>query len=287
MTTGHSTRHEELLPAYALGALDGEDLRDLESHLGTGCEVCRRELDLWQGDLEQLAASVEPVTPSEETRQRVRRLAGIAPQVSTAVPPAAKETAAPTAPPARADRAGRRPRPARWALLAAAASVLITVGSLWRQARLGNELDRLGTERDRLALQVSALDQQLGLARAESQRMAESLAIISAPGAQAVRLAGLGPTPQASGHTFVSPERGEAVFYAANLPAPAPGKTYQLWWIQDGKPVSAGVFGVDAHGSGSLRVAHVPPAGQVQAWAVTVEPEGGVPAPTGDMVLKG
>ncbi len=284
MTPGHSTRHQELLPAYALGALDGEDLRDLETHLATGCEVCRRELDLWQGDLEQLAASVEPVTPSDETRQRVRRLAGSASQASVALPSAANENEVPTAMPFRA---GRRPRPARWALLAAAASVLVTAGSLWRQAQLGNELDRLGAERDRQALQISALDQQLGLARAESQRMAESLAIISAPGAQAVRLAGLGPTPQASGHTFVSPERGEAVFYAANLPAPAPGKTYQLWWIQDGKPVSAGVFGVDAKGSGSLRVAHVPPSRQIQAWAVTVEPEGGLPAPTGDVVLKG
>jgi anti-sigma-K factor RskA len=44
---------------------------------------------------------------------------------------------------------------------------------------------------------------------------------------------------------------------------------------------------VDERGSGSLRVEHVAPAGQIQAWAVTVEPEGGVPQPTGAMVLKG
>ena len=31
----------------------------------------------------------------------------------------------------------------------------------------------------------------------------------------------------------------------------------------------------------------LPPIAQIQAWAVTVEPQGGVPQPTGAMVLKG
>lgn len=265
MTSGHTTRHEELLPAYALGALDGADLRELEAHLAAGCAECRRLLDLWQGDVEDLAAAVEPITPSETTRRRIRRLAG-----------------APAAPAAPA-----RSALARWALLAAAVCLALALGSLWRQAKLGRELDRLGAERDRLARQVAGLDQQLGLARAESQRLAESLSIIASPGSRSIQLAGLGPAPRASGHTFVSPERAEAVFYAFGLPAPEPGKTYQLWWIQDGKPVSAGTFGVDERGSGSLRVEHVAPAGQIQAWAVTVEPAGGVPQPTGAMVLKG
>ncbi len=269
MNPGHSARHEELLPAYALGALDGEELRELETHLAAGCEECHRLLDLWQGDVEELAAAVEPVAPSEETRRRIQRLAGApaAPVVPIRRPAASSVT--------------------RWAWLAAAACLLIAAGSLWRQAQLGRQLDQVGAERDRLAREVEGLDQQLGLARAESQRLAESLSIIASPGSRSIQLAGLGPTPEASGHTFVSPERREAVFYAFHLPAPEPGKTYQLWWIQDGKPVSAGTFGVDERGTGSLRVQNVAQPGQIQAWAVTVEPEGGVPQPTGAMVLKG
>ena len=263
MNADHSTRHEELLPAYALGAVDGEDLREMESHLATGCAECRRQLDLWQGDLEELAASVEPVAPSETARRRVQRIAGAAAPVRS-----------------------RPPWTLRWAVLVAAASLLIVVWSGWRQARLGDELDRLGAERDRLARQVSGLDRQLGLARAEANRMAESLAIISSPGSKAIVLAGLGPSPQASGHTFVSPERGKAVFYAFDLPALAPDKTYQLWWIEGGKPVSAGIFNVDERGTGSVRVERAPQVA-ADAWAVTIEPAGGVPAPTGEMVLKG
>lgn len=260
MSADHSPRHEELLPAYALGAVDGEDLREMEAHLATGCAECRRQLDLWQGDLEELAASVEPIAPSETARRRVQRIAGAAAPI--------------------------RPRAPRWAVLAAAASLLLAVWSGWRQARLGDDLERLGAERDRLARQVSGLDRQLGLARAEADRMAESLAIISSPGSRAIVLAGLGPSPEASGHTFVSPERGKAVFYAFDLPALAPDKTYQLWWIEGGKPVSAGTFNVDERGTGSVRVERAP-AGPADAWAVTIEPAGGVPQPTGEMVLKG
>jgi anti-sigma-K factor RskA len=267
MSAAHAPRHEELLPAYALGALDGDDLRELEAHLASGCAECDRQLDLWQWDLEELAASVEPVAPSETARRRIQRLAG----GGGAVAPA----------PAR-------PRSlTRWAALAAAAALLIALGSLWRQARLGEELERLGAERDALARQVSGLDQQLGLARAEAQRMAESLAIIASPGARSIQLAGLGSSPQASGSTFVNPERGKAVFYAFDLPQLGPDKTYQLWWIDEvGKPVSAGIFDVDERGTGSVRVERAP-AGAVQAWAVTIEPAGGVPQPTGEMVLKG
>lgn len=265
MSPDHSTRHEELLPAYALGAVDGEDLREMEAHLAAGCAECRRQLDLWQGDLEELAASVEPVAPSEMARRRVQRLAGGA-----------------SAPPAPVTR----PRSSRWAALVAAAALLVAAWSGWRQARLGEELERLGAERDRLARQVSGLDRQLGLARAEADRMAESLAIIASPGSRAIVLAGLGPSPNASGHTFVNPERGKAVFYAFDLPALAPDKTYQLWWIEGGKPVSAGTFDVDERGTGSVQVERAP-AGATDAWAVTIEPAGGVPQPTGEMVLKG
>lgn len=274
MSAAHTTRYDELLPAYALGALDGEELRELEAHVATGCAECDRQLRLWQGDLEELAVSVAPITPSATTRQRVLKLAG---------------NSAPTATPSPATRvAPAGPGPfQRWALLAAAACLLLAVWSGWRQARLGNELERLGAERDRLAGQVEGLDQQLSAARSESRRMAEALAIITAPGGQAVQLAGLDPSPGASGNTFIDGRHGRAVFYARNLPALQPDRTYQLWWIEDGKPVSAGTFDVDENGTGIVRVERLAPSGQIQAWAVTVEPEGGVPQPTGAMVLKG
>ncbi len=266
MTAPHSLRHDELIPAYAVGALDGEELRELEAHLADGCSECDRQLALWQRDLEELAASVPPVEPSPVTRARILRLAG-------------------------AERPVRRaPLLRRLALPAAALLGVLMVWAVWsagRQAQLGGEVERLRAERDHLERQVAALDRELGLARAESQRMAATLAILSTPGAQSFRLAGLGPTPDAVGQTFVDPGQGRAVFWGFHLPPPEPGKTYQLWWIGNAGAVSAGIFNVDARGQGRVEVERVERPKEIQLWAVTVEPAGGAPQPTGAMVLKG
>jgi anti-sigma-K factor RskA len=269
MTTAHPPRFEEMLPAYALGALDGEDRREFEAHLVAGCSECRRQLDLWERDLAELAAAVPPVVPSAETRRRVLESAGVA-------IPGTREAA----PGVRSRRTG-----GRWLwLLPAAAGLALVVWSGWAQVRWRGEVERLQAERDRLARQVTALESQRDLAQAEAQRMAQALGFITSPGVRSIQLAGLEPAPGASGHTFVDPRRGQAVFYASGLPALAPDRTYQLWFIAD-QPVSAGVFAVDEDGNASLRVADV--AAGVQAWAVTIEPQGGVPQPTGPMVLKG
>lgn len=299
MSTPHSSRIEELLPAYALGALDGEELRELEEHLaGDGCRECRGQLALWQGDLEELAATVPPVEPSETTRARVLRLAG--------------SSAAPAVP-------ATAPRRTPWWLAAAALVLLgLAVWGLAGQRRLRGEVgglmaerDRLlrqvemlstqvsrmrtdvreakslAVERDRLQRQVEDLNREMGHMRTDVLLAKQDLQILAAPGVKSVALAGLGPTPGAQGHTYVNPVSRDALFYAFNLPALAEGKTYQLWYITGGKPVSAGTFAVDRRGAASLRVDRVADARQIEAWAVTIEPRGGVPQPTGAFVLKG
>jgi anti-sigma-K factor RskA len=263
----HSARYDELLPAYALGALDGEELREIEEHIATGCAECRRQIQLWQGDLEELAASVEPVEPSAVTRQRILKLTG----------KNGKELA-------RAQSL----RSPRWLALAAALLLTVAVWAVWQQARLRTEAESLRAERARLAEQVAALDRRLAEAQGDNERLAETLSLITAPGAKAVQLAGLGSNPGAVGHTFINYSQKKAIVYAFGLaPLPA-GKTYELWWIDaGGRPVPAGTFGVDAKGSARVVVDRVEGAEGIKAWAVTTEPAGGVPQPTGEMVLKG
>jgi anti-sigma-K factor RskA len=266
MSTPHTHRLEELLPAYALDALDGDELRELEAHLAGGCEDCGRQLALWQGDLEELAASVTPVEPSEMTRARILRLAG-----SAATPPPARAMAgAPW-----------------WLTLAALVLLALAVWGFAGQARLRGEVQRLAAARDGQAREVDRLSQEVTAARAQTARAEQALQVLAAPGVQSVALAGLGPSPGARGRAYVNPASRDALFYAFDLPALPRDKTYELWFITAGKPVAAGTFAVDPRGAASLRVDRVADAGQIQAWAVTVEPSGGVPQPTGAMVLKG
>src|SRR5262249_55783028 len=141
-------------------------------------------------------------------------------------------------------------------------------------------------ERTDLARQVSGLGRQLAAAEAKNERLAQAMAILSAPGMRPIALAALAGAPGAQGHTFLDPGSGRALFFAANLPPLAPDKTYELGFITD-KPVPAGTFAVDARGSGAVEVDRTAPVDQIKLWAVTIEPRGGVPQPTGPMVLKG
>jgi anti-sigma-K factor RskA len=61
---------------------------------------------------------------------------------------------------------------------------------------------------------------------------------------------------------------------------------YQLWLFHDGVPVPAGVFSAPADGGPVLFPAEAQVAG-AELVAVTVEPAGGLPEPSGSVVLSG
>jgi len=107
------------------------------------------------------------------------------------------------------------------------------------------------------------------------------------PGTEIVPLAGLEPAPSARARMIWN-ERVGGLLVAAGLPPAPAGRTYQLWAIV-GKnpPVSAGIFTVDARGTGSLRVSPLGGIRRVDVFAVTLEPAGGLPAPSGPMYLAG
>ncbi len=68
----------------------------------------------------------------------------------------------------------------------------------------------------------------------------------------------------------------------SGLPSPPTGKDYQLWALVDGKPVSMGVVTVTPDTS-FIPITHITDAG---AFAVSLEPVGGSPAPT-EVVMLG
>lgn len=293
----HSPRIDELLPAYALGALEGEELRELAAHLVAAspaypaCPICDAELRRLAGDLEALAGAATAI-PEALAGDATAILGGVKQRLLTQVaaePRTPASTSAAGAPSTL--RAVSRPAylAGRWQLLAAAA--LLAVAAVWglvRQASMATEIERLRGERRQLAARADALERRVAEAQAESARLARTLSILAAPGVESVRLAGMGASHSAVGRTYVDAADRKAVFYAFGLPALGPDKTYQLWYIDDqDNPTSAGVFNVDARGKGSVVIDGALPVEHVQAWAVTVEPRGGRQQPTGPMALAG
>ena len=74
---------------------------------------------------------------------------------------------------------------------------------------------------------------------------------------------------------------------ATRLPDPQRGQAFQVWILNDAAPVSAGVFSPD--GEGRAMVVFDTPVSLPQPTGITVsmEPQGGVSAPAGDVVLAG
>ena len=304
-SSAHSPRFDELLPAYALGALDGDELRELAAHLAAGCPACEGELRRLAAEVEDLAAAAAEL-PESLAAEAPEILGGVKRRLLAELPRqprlqqrselAPAPAAAYPSPPAFATRSGRSGRPGpsgrpvrRWLPLAAAAVLaLVAAWGVVRQARMGAEIERLRGESRQLAARAEVLERRAAQAQAESLRLARTISILAAPGVQSVRLAGMGTSHAAAGRTYVDAADRRAVFYASGLPALGPDKTYQLWYLDDqDHPTSAGVFEVDAHGKAALVVDQSLPVERIQAWAVTIEPRGGRPQPTGPMALAG
>jgi anti-sigma-K factor RskA len=123
--------------------------------------------------------------------------------------------------------------------------------------------------------------------KAELRSQQAVIALLRDPATEVIALAGLPPAPSARARMIWHAHAG-GLFVAAGLPAPPQGKAYQLWaTVGSNAPVSAGVFTVDASGTGSLSVRPLPDVTTADAFAVTLEPAGGRPAPSGPMYLLG
>jgi anti-sigma-K factor RskA len=136
-----------------------------------------------------------------------------------------------------------------------------------------------------LGLYAASLQRRLGAVEAELLAIRGAADILIAVDITPVDLAGQPVAPEARGRAYWSPSSG-VVFTATNLPPLPAGKTYQLWLVLPSGPVSAGLMPVVEAGRASVATAlHV--GARPAAVALTIEPAGGVPAPTGDRVLIG
>ena len=255
----------ELAAIEALGALDGADRARLSLHLRGGCARCLAEL---RGGRAVAAALVVLVTPLPAPGPlRVRMLASI----GGAHAPVRRI-------PARLSF-GRRSGLVGLASAAAAAAVVFA------SLRVSGTLEHERLLRHQVELDLARAQTERAAAVGERERLTELIETVGAPAARAVVLAGAEGVPSARGRAFVEPVGQRIVLLVYDLPPPPPGRTYQLWTIEAGKPASAGIFATSAAGNARHAIATADKLGDALVLAVTVEPAGGVPQPTGPIVM--
>lgn len=256
---------KDLILLYAFDQLEPAEAAEVAAHLREGCPRCAGELAAARTLAGHVALSAPPVAPRPAVKERLlRRIAD-----SKVVPFRGGQPAAP------------RSTPNRWLAVGVTAVLAASVAAIVILIPARREIDSL---RGKLA---SARD----VARALETRAVKAETALRSMGSPATRMTALeaaGPLPEAAGRLFWDQSKGTWQVFFTHMKPTAAGRTYELWFVTaDQRKVPAGTFDVGADGEGSIVVAPPTDIGPLALAAVTEEPAGGVPQPTGAILLVG
>ena len=282
----------DLAGAYALNALSADEKAAYERYLATSADA-RREADSLEGTAAELGFAVEPVQPPPALRTSVLAAIASAPQlprqetadtvaatdiappvaataqntpnaqpVRPASAPAAPTTkAATTRPAGSAERkAARRwySQPVSFAVAAVAlVAVLLGVNTVTSALNNGNGLTQ--------AVQLAHIT-----AQPDSQR-------------ETIKLTNINDDQQVVATLVWSGQLGQSALIVDGLASLTDEQIYELWYIGEDGPISAGTFNTDRSGESWRILDGTMSAGD--AVGVTVEPAGGSEQPTTDPLI--
>jgi anti-sigma-K factor RskA len=301
---------DDLLGAYALGALDQADRAAVEALLAASPEH-QEELRQLRETVALLPYAAEPTTPPERVRQRL--MARVA---DAAAPAAAPQTAAP--------QAARRPGApgSRWIApaMAALTCAVIALATLTlflnntavrldgtnrqlvaaladmqtnlattqtRQDELAAQLAESQRQLDRVSAELASSEQQLAGLQERLDQDAYVISFVSAPGVATRQLTSASTDLSAQGEMYMYPGRANAVVIFSGLPPLAPGQVYQFWLADSERQVASVTFMADARGVGHIIVEAPREVNSFSEVMITVEPSGGSSTPSDQVVLEG
>ncbi|MGC9197508.1 MAG: anti-sigma factor [Acidobacteriaceae bacterium] len=248
---------------YAFGALDGEDKVTFEAHVRS-CADCQKSLQDARRVASLLGLVEAPVTPRPSVKEALMKQIG-------------RESAE-----RKKQMARVLPRKASWSLrfslgfAFAAAAMAFAASFFWKEDQWQRQ-------------EIKALQAQIYSTQAQVNHDAAALktmnAVVGAADTVQVALVQQSITMPGQAHVLFNARMGVVVYSGEVAPAPA-GRSYQLWLVPSaGAPVSAGLVAADQQGQSV--VVHLKPGMTAKAFAVTLEPYGGRPQPTGPKVLVG
>jgi anti-sigma-K factor RskA len=266
--------------AYALGILEPAERAAMDRHLAEPVEHdgCRAALAAAYETGALLGAALPPAEPGPHV------WAAIAREIGAGAGTGARSGLGATREPAR--RGGRREAIA-WIAAAAAAVAAFVVGREYVMSER-----RLADAQRELAV-ASAVDRdkqiclrELATARVSLREKDAALSLLEAPGTQLIQLAAQGADSYRASALLNPGEKSGMVLTTALKPVQ--GKDYQLWLIRGDEKISAGILRTDPSGATLARISEqVLAGGRPDAFAVTIEPPGGMPQPTGPIILLG
>jgi anti-sigma-K factor RskA len=155
--------------------------------------------------------------------------------------------------------------------LLAAASVVLLVVLAW----LTYQSHKQNTE---LENSNAALKEKLNSAQSTLDKIVQEQTIVKDPNTTVVNMVGTKVAPKSSANVYWDSTNSNVYLVVKNMPKLPSEKQYQLWALIDGKPTDLGVF--DA--TDDKVILKMKNTKKAQAFAITIEKQGGSPSPTLD-----
>ena len=264
---------EELCSGYVLNALEPEERQEFEAMLENASDEERELYQEMQSAANQMAFSVESNQAPGVVRERILE------QVRTEE--GENEITSAGGAVSNGDESNNFDR-GTFAIAASFALLLVTLSLVFYSFNLSTEISNQEEVIEEQQARISELQNDI-------QRKEELLSILESREVDLVMMSGMEVNPSGYGKVIWDSESNRALLQVSNLPAVPSDKDYQLWIIKNNKPVSAGVFAVNDPQKDSFFKIEEMAAGEqaADAFAITMEPKGGMPQPTGDMYLMG
>jgi hypothetical protein len=155
-------------------------------------------------------------------------------------------------------------------------------------SELSSELSAYKSKIQDLESQISRYKAMIDSQTKGMERHFQMISLLQSPNVSLVQLRPTEAGKTSSGVAVIA-DNARLAFFPTNLPSVRAGRTYQLWLIRDKGPaiVSAGTFSGTAKDAPALQFDNKELLTGIRGLAVTEEPAGGSPAPTGHKFLIG
>ncbi|SFO32580.1 Anti-sigma-K factor RskA [Paenimyroides ummariense] len=250
-----------IIESYVLGIATGEEAAIFECIMKNNAEVKAAYLEA-QRIMEELAAAqavAPPVDLKAKVWDKIKQQTASEPLVSNINSSQQKSV--------EVKQLLAKASPGKWKKWAVAASVLFVVGLasniFWWQQQIHTR-----SELNLLAVQLSDQGSKL-------EQVQKKWALASNSDIQTIQLNGVEKHPGSKAIVFWDKSTKNVYLHSVNLPQPPKGMQYQLWAIENGKPVSAGMYSPEKDTEIVLSTIQ-----SAQNFAITLEKAGGVESPT-------
>lgn len=270
----HTEKFEELCAGYVLHSLDENERQEFEQMMTDASDEERMLYRQMTSAANQLAFAIEENEPPESLKERLMT------QIRSESGKEKSQESTQDETTIKGEEEGFN-----WPAFAGAASfalLIVCLSLIFYSFNLSSQISQKESMIEQQQTQITELQNEV-------QQKEEMLAILESREVDMVVMSGMEVNPDGYGKIIWDSEKQQALLQVSNLPNVPDDKDYQLWIIRNNKPVSAGVFAVHNQADRFFKIEQMADVDEqsMNAFAVTMEPKGGMPQPTGDMYLMG